>query len=379
MAPAPPALLLWLAGAALWAALCLPAALATAAHSQRTCEAFEKCVPLSDCKSLLRLVTHKDRKPSEHEKALLRGAQCGWSPTSAFMPLVCCDLVPWGRCGEVPGALRDAANGPANEGEFPWMARLLYRGPADRADGADGAELLHYEGCAASLISDRYLLTAASCVTARDNPPAYVRLGELDAPEDPACVANSSDCSSTAFNVAVQDVVVHPEYAVGAAGHQHDIALVRLKTAVRYSEHVAPVCLPITDPLGDTLKKDRPLTVLGWGSLHRANTNTTRRLTKSVLREVPHEFCTEKYRETPDHVDGVHQLCGRGLAEGSDACHGDRGAPLSSTSVRQGAVLTILEGVASFGTVSCATDGMPAVFARVATYLPWIMTSIKVA
>ena len=83
---------------------------------------------------------------------------------------------------------------------------------------------------------------------------------------------------------------------------------------------------------------------------------------------VSHEECKKKY----DRYDKQAHLCaGQGHASGSGGCQGDSGGPL----VCEKDGTWYLHGAVSFGKRGCPTK-YNTVFARITTYLPWIMDKL---
>ena len=59
---------------------------------------------------------------------------------------------------------------------------------------------------------------------------------------------------------------------------------------------------------------------------------------------------------------------------GHDSCHGDSGAPLIVR--RDSGSPAYLYGIVSFGTKTCGS-GVPGVYTRVETYIPWILSHLE--
>jgi hypothetical protein len=64
--------------------------------------------------------------------------------------------------------------------------------------------------------------------------PDVVRVGELD--------FSRTDDKASPQDVTVANITIHPEYR--APSFYHDLAILRLREPVKYSQFVKPVCIP---------------------------------------------------------------------------------------------------------------------------------------
>lgn len=128
--------------------------------------------------------------------------------------------------------------------EFPHMAAL---GWTSAAASSNNATTISWK-CGGTLISDRYVLTAAHCVK-RTPRPDVVRLGQHDLRS--RTVAQSADHR-------VASIVRHPDYQQQRA--YNDIALIRLAEPVRFGVRLRPACLWL-----DASEQGTPLRMLATG------------------------------------------------------------------------------------------------------------------
>ncbi|MFI1977911.1 serine protease [Streptomyces wedmorensis] len=203
--------------------------------------------------------------------------------------------------------------------------------------------------CGGALIGERYVVTAAHCVTGSYSRTERVGvlLGEHD-------LASRED-SPNAVMAAAARMIVHPEY--DPESQRNDIALVRLAEPVAFGRDVRPVALPASFARGafDHTRVEAP----GWGATSFGGP------TSDVLRTVTLETMSNPVcgtRGMPQVTPA--QLCT--YAPGRDTCRYDSGGPLVHTVARK----PYLVGLVSYGK-GCATD-TPAVNTRVWSYLSWI-------
>lgn len=244
---------------------------------------------------------------------------------------------------------------------YPWTALLVVE---PRTGGAESF------GCGGSLISDRFVLTAAHCF--RELPAwahvVRVRLGEWDLEGNPDC-NEENVCNDKPLDVALESHVVHEDY--DSKNLHNDVALIKLAKTITFTEYISPVCLPLTEELRSQPEQGKIFTVIGWGTTERGQEAPgvygSRYKLEVDVPGVALETCRGPY---PKLLDS--ELCAGGEA-GKDSCQGDSGgclvAPESDGYWYQ-------YGVVSWG-YGCGTAGVPGVYARVSSFTDWIKANMK--
>ncbi|KAI8426744.1 hypothetical protein MSG28_014441 [Choristoneura fumiferana] len=210
-----------------------------------------------------------------------------------------------------------------------------------------------------SLISDKFILTAAHVLSHHDyGPIRYALLG-----------ANNKTDARNGFLFNIVNVIAHKLY--DKVNNQHDIALLELHRRVTLSEFVRPACLP-TPGLEMT---DSTRILAGWGGT--SNAKSTEALMKAYIAELDYEtYCKKQF---PDNVQKVFlkdsMLCaGTVNNDTADSCQGDSGGPLMALAHNVHCTY-IVHGVVSFGTTSCGL-ALPGIYTNVKAYLPWIVENV---
>ncbi|XP_074128786.1 transmembrane protease serine 11B-like protein [Sminthopsis crassicaudata] len=220
----------------------------------------------------------------------------------------------------------------AQEGEWPWQASLKYN---DK----------HY--CGATLISNRWLVTAAHCFKVHKNISDWtVSFGTV---VKPPYMKNR-----------IKDFIVHENYNPRA--HHDDIAVVLLAEPVHFTNNVHRVCLPEAT---QSFPPGSDVVVTGWGALSKDG-EFPKLLQKAPVKIIDTGICNSK-----DSYDGLisdTMLCA-GYIEGHiDACQGDSGGPLVHPNSRK---IWFLVGIVSWGD-DCGKKNKPGVYTRVTSYRSWI-------
>uniref|UniRef100_H2LKA2 Transmembrane serine protease 5 n=1 Tax=Oryzias latipes TaxID=8090 RepID=H2LKA2_ORYLA len=165
---------------------------------------------------------------------------------------------------------------------------------------------------------------------------------------------------------AVEKIIYNKNY--NHRTHDSDIALIKLRTPLNFTDTIRPICLP-------QYKYDLPggtqCWISGWGYTKPDDVQSP-----DTLKEAPVPLISTKKCNSSCMYNGEitpRMLCA-GYTEGKvDACQGDSGGPL----VCQEDTVWRLVGVVSWGT-GCAEPNHPGVYTKVAEFLSWIYEMIEV-
>ncbi|XP_019890743.2 serine protease grass [Musca domestica] len=264
------------------------------------------------------------------------------------------------RCGTDNGN-RIAGGNVTMLAEFPWMALLKYRGPS-------GDQFR----CGGSLITNRYVLTAAHCVNTVD-PVIGVRLGEYDTSTEEDCIKLGPRwrCNPPVEDIGIENIVAHPEYS--KSKHVNDISLIKLDRNVEFKKHIEPICLPIFSNSVQTQPEDHFL-IAGWGFTEKGSTSNV--LLKAPVKQLPVSTCSQEYSI---ELSLTRHLCAGDDVLGRDTCGGDSGGPLIQFVPYNGKRRFVQYGVVASGRYACILKTtLPGVYTNVSNFMPWITHNIVV-
>ncbi|XP_042228258.1 CLIP domain-containing serine protease 2-like [Homarus americanus] len=327
------------------------------------------CIPTDECPELFNLL-QRIRAGTEPRSSLtiLKQSICGFVNNK---PNSCCPLTskPRDLLPEVCGvsALTEKIIGGTDASLLDWPWIVILRG---REPGV-GSRFF----CGGTLISDRYVLTAAHCVHSSSGfELEYVRAGEYDLSRDMDC--EKGKCRKEPQDMRVENIIVHEEYLkVRGCNRCHDIALLRLaQPLIMDPVLLSPVCLP------RSLEQDLNITdrnfnnrfgwAAGWGTIDPTKP-VFRSVLQHILLPISDEFCGRLLNDYPDKNMVV---CAGGEA-GKDTCRGDSGGPLIVSNPQ--VTRFYLVGIVSKGPRFCGTERSQGVYTNVNHYMPWILQHLR--
>ncbi|XP_050757847.1 coagulation factor IX [Gymnogyps californianus] len=221
------------------------------------------------------------------------------------------------------------------KGEVPWQVYLV---------NSHGVGF-----CGASIINEKWVVTAAHCLQPGDNVTAVA--GEYNINEE----------DNTEQRRKVVKILPHPTYNATINKHHNDIALLELDQPLSFNSYVTPICIGSRE-FTNTLLKHGMGTVSGWGStLFRGRPATILQILKVPFVDRP--TCLKSTSTTILQ----NMFCAGFPAGGSDTCGGDSGGPYT-TEIEGTWFLT---GITSWGE-ECAKPGKYGIYTRVSKYLKWI-------
>lgn len=323
-----------------------------------------KCVPARDCDVLLHVVGQAE--VSTKERQFLVKSRCG---THERRPLVCCAGPPPDDRLELPSppecgmrATSRLIGGRLTQiDDFPWTALIEYVKP----DGSNGFH------CGGTLINQEHIVTAAHCVSAL--PDGWkvnrVRLGEWDLATVEDC--EYGYCNNPVTDVAIAKIIVHSEYGVRNRSTINDIALIRFKEKVNFTDTIQPICLPLSELIRNENLTDSYSIVAGWGNSPSIGGMSKKYQVALKLKNV-HE-CHSNLEQSGTSLPHTAQLCTTAQRSDKTICSVDAGGGL----VRYFYGFYYLIGVAGIGQEKCGLGIVPGVFTGVPDYVDWIKNNIK--
>jgi secreted trypsin-like serine protease len=228
--------------------------------------------------------------------------------------------------------------GPAGQGENRWMTSLQRGG--------------HF--CGASLIGDRWVVTAAHCVIGEKPAGMKVWVGGHD-----LRYPGQGEAAK------VKKIYIHPKYNDNTL--RNDIALIKLKKPI--SSSIPRVEVANSQITNKDAKPGKVATVSGWGALSE-NGASPKVLHRVKLPIVSNAECNSPGAYGGD-VFGTN-ICAGLKQGGKDSCYGDSGGPLW---IKSGGK-DHLVGIVSWGE-GCAEPRKYGVYTRVAAFEQWIDSKMK--
>ncbi|XP_004378551.1 transmembrane protease serine 9 [Trichechus manatus latirostris] len=246
------------------------------------------------------------------------------------------------ECGTRPALekpIRIVGGFGAASGEVPWQVSLK-----------EGSR--HF--CGATVVGDRWLLSAAHCFNHTKVEQVRAHLG----------TASLMGVGGSPVKVGLKRVVLHPLYHAGTL--DFDVAVLELASPLLFNKYVQPVCLPLAIqkfPVG------RKCMISGWGNTREGNVTKPDILQKASVGIIDQKTCSILY-----NFSLTDRMICAGFLEGRvDSCQGDSGGPLACEETPG---VFYLAGIVSWG-LGCAQVKKPGVYARITRLKGWILETMS--
>ncbi|XP_051895912.1 transmembrane protease serine 5-like isoform X2 [Pristis pectinata] len=229
-------------------------------------------------------------------------------------------------CGEKHDFSMIVGGQEATQGSWPWQVTLYYN---------------YKHTCGGSILDQYWLITAAHCVhrlSIAHNWRVYAGI-----------VDRQLILFTSLPTYVVEKIIYHSDYNHDT--HDYDIALMKLRKPITFSNTVRAICLP------------------------RYNQQIVPDDTENILKEASVPLISTERCNSSCMYNGAitpRMLCA-GYREGKvDACQGDSGGPLVCEDISA----WHLTGVVSWG-IGCAEANHPGVYTKVSEFQEWIYSVIE--
>lgn len=284
----------------------------------------------------------------------------------------------------------------AAEGAYPFQVGLL---KVKREKDGTFRPLAQF--CGGSLLTERWVLTAAHCFVRGDKG----KIASIDDVREIAAHVGGNSLIGKADRILAKRIVIHPKYVPGTS--VNDIAMVELERPPSAdAANVGQVTVITKDTEAETLPVNAELTIIGWGMTEAKKSSMDLLETKvaAVDRNACNRVLTIARMKGSDIDQALSDLafvmnispasrksleqnlvqfggtvtaqmiCATAAVDGHDTCPGDSGGPILRK-YPNGKMVQV--GIVSFGIGECGVAALPGVYTRLSLYTDWMTQVVE--
>ncbi|CAD7091653.1 unnamed protein product [Hermetia illucens] len=208
--------------------------------------------------------------------------------------------------------------------------------------------------CGGSLISDKFVVTAAHCVDGMTSATIFLGAHHLRVPE--------TDRIQQSVNKS--NFIIHEQW--NSRQIRNDVALIKLAFPIQFNDNISAVNLPRRKDVTKSYVSEMA-TASGWGVFSDKKPSVSPVLRYINATVINQNQCRRSLGSTVQSTN----ICISG-ANGASTCSGDSGGPLV---IYEADGSRTLVGITSFGSARGCEMNYAAAFVRVTSYLNWITSN----